>query len=59
MPAVFVFTFGYFVLARQYSWLMSFMYTAAFTLCIYVLFFAALQVEPYNGLLGSLIERFR
>jgi hypothetical protein len=59
IPAVFVFTFGYFVLARQYSWLMSFLYTAAFTLCVYVLFFAALQIEPYYGLLAPLIERFR
>jgi hypothetical protein len=59
MPAVFVFTLGYFVLARQYSRLMSVIYAIAFTVCVYVLFFAALQIEPYHGLLAPLIERFR
>ena len=59
IPAVFVFTFGYFVVARQYSWTMSLIYTTAFTACVYVLFFAALQIEPYYGLLAPLIERFR
>jgi hypothetical protein len=59
IPAVFVFTFGYFVLARQYSRLMSFIYTTVFALCVYVLFFAALQIEPYYGLLAPFIERFR
>jgi hypothetical protein len=59
MPAVFVFTLGYFVVTRQYSWVKSLIYTTAFTLCVYVLFFAALQIEPYHGLLSPLIERFR
>ena len=59
VPAVFVFTAGYFVLTRQCSWLMGLVYTAAFTLCVYVLFFAALQIEPYYGLLSPLVERFR
>ena len=59
IPAVFVFTFGYFVVARQYSRTMSLIYTTAFTVCVYVLFFAALQIEPYYGLLAPLIERFR
>ena len=57
MPAVFVFTLGYFVVTRQYSWLMALIYTTTFTLCVYVLFFAALQIEPYHGLLAPLIER--
>ena len=59
MPAVFLFTLGYFAATRQYSWLMSLVYTTAFTLCVYGLFFAALQIEPYYGLLSSVIERFR
>jgi hypothetical protein len=59
IPAVFVFTAGYFVLTRQYSWLMGLVYTTAFTLCVYILFFAALQIEPYHGLLSPLIERWR
>jgi hypothetical protein len=59
MPAVFVFTLGYFAVTRQYSWLRSLVYTSAFTVCVYVLFFAALQIEPYYGLLSPVIERFR
>jgi hypothetical protein len=59
MPAVFVFTAGYFVLSRQYSWLMGLIYTSAFTASVYVLFFAALQIEPYHGLLAPLVERLR
>lgn len=59
MPAVFIFTAGYFILTRQYSWLMGLIYTSAFTACVYVLFFAALQIEPYHGLLTPLAERFR
>ena len=58
MPAVFIFTAGYFVLTRQYSWMMGLIYTSAFTACVYVLFFAALQIQPYHGLLAPLIERF-
>ena len=59
IPAVFVFTSGYFLVTRQYSWVMALVYTTAFTLCVYVLFFAALQIEPYHGLLSPLIERLR
>jgi hypothetical protein len=59
LPAVFIFTAGYFILTRQYSWLMGLVYTSAFTACVYVLFFAALQIEPYHGLLAPLAERFR
>jgi hypothetical protein len=59
MPAVFIFTAGYFILSRQYSWLAGLIYASAFGVCIYVLFFAALQIEPYHGLLAPLAERFR
>ena len=59
MPAVFVFTGGYFVLTRHYSWLMGLVYTAIFTASVYVLFFMALQIQPYHGLLAPLVERLR
>ena len=59
VPAVFLFTGGYFVLTRQYSWLMGLVYTSLFTASVYLLFIAALQIEPYHGLLAPIIERFR
>ena len=59
IPAVFVFTAGYFVLTRHYSWMMGLVYTSAFTASVYLLFVAALQIEPYYGLLAPLVERFR
>ena len=59
IPAVFLFTGGYFVLTRQYSWVMGLVYTAVFTGSVYLLFIAALQIEPYHGLLAPLVERFR
>ena len=59
IPAVFVFTAGYFVLTRHYSWLMGLVYTSAFTASVYLLFVAALQIEPYYGLLAPFMERFR
>ena len=59
IPAVFLFTGGYFVLTRQYSWSMGLVYTALFTASVYLLFIAALQIEPYYGLLAPLMERFR
>lgn len=59
IPAVFVFTAGYFVLTRHYSWWMGLAYTSIFTASIYVLFIMALQIEPYHGLLTPIVERFR
>ena len=56
---MFVFTAGYFVLTRHYSLLAGFLYTSAFTALVYLLFVAALQIEPYYGLLEPLVERFR
>jgi hypothetical protein len=58
MPAVFLFTGGYFVLTRQYSWKASLIYTAILTASVYFLFSVALQVQPYHGLLAPLVERF-
>lgn len=58
IPAIFVFTGGYFVFTRHYSWLASLIYTVAFTLAVYLLFFVALQIQPYHGLLDPLIAYF-
>jgi hypothetical protein len=58
MPAVFVFTGGYFVLTRQYSWKSSLIYTSILTASVYLLFSVALQIQPYHGLLAPLMERF-
>ena len=59
IPAVFLFTAGYFVLTREYSWLMGLVYTTVFTLSIHLMFVWALQIEPYYGLLAPVAERFR
>ncbi|HSF21517.1 MAG TPA: tripartite tricarboxylate transporter TctB family protein [Burkholderiales bacterium] len=58
IPAVFLFTGGYFVVTRQYSWRASLIYTAVLTAAVYLLFVVALQVQPYHGLLAPLVESF-
>jgi hypothetical protein len=58
IPAVFVFTGGYFVVSRQYGWLAGVIYTSLYTVVIYLLFIVALQVPPYHGLLAPLVERY-
>jgi FtsH-binding integral membrane protein len=58
VPAVFVFTGGYFVVSRQYGWLAGVIYTSLYTVVIYLLFIVALQVPPYHGLLAPLVERY-
>jgi hypothetical protein len=58
MPAVFLFTGGYFVLTREYSWKASLLYTAILTASVYFLFAVALQIQPYHGLLTPLVEKF-
>jgi small-conductance mechanosensitive channel len=58
VPAVLAFTGGYFMVTRQYSWLVSLIYTVVFTLVVYLLFFVVLQIQPYHGLLAPLIARF-
>jgi hypothetical protein len=58
LPAVFLFTGGYFVLSGQYSWKASLIYTSILTASVYLLFSVALQIQPYHGLLGPLIDRF-
>jgi hypothetical protein len=57
VPAVFLFTGGYFVLTRQYSWTASLLYTSCLTAAIYLLFMVALQIQPYHGLIAPLVEK--
>jgi hypothetical protein len=59
IPAVFLFTGGYFRVTRLYSWRASLIYTAVLTAAVYLLFVAALQIQPYHGLLAPLVEYFR
>ena len=59
IPAVFLFTGGYFVLTRHYSWLVGIVYTSVFTASVYFMFVFALQIQPYHGLLAPVVERFQ
>lgn len=57
MPAIFVFTAGYFLLSRHYSWGRALVYTGFFTVAIYLLFVVALEIQLYHGVLMSLISQ--
>jgi hypothetical protein len=59
VPAVFLFTAGYFALTRHYSFRAALVYTAVFTAVTYLLFFVALEIQPYHGLLAPVIEQFQ
>jgi hypothetical protein len=56
LPAVFLFTGGYLLATRFCSWLAALIYTVIFTVTVYLLFFVALQIHPYYGLLATLFE---
>jgi hypothetical protein len=58
IPAVFLFTGGYFLRSRQYSWLKALVYTVAFTATLYLLFVVALEVQLYHGVLEPIVSRF-
>ena len=57
LPAVFLFTGGYFIVSREYSWRASLIYTSLLTAAVYLLFEVALQIQPYYGVLAPLFER--
>jgi hypothetical protein len=59
IPAIFVFTGGYFLLSRHYSWRRGLVYTVVFTAAVYLLFVVALEIQLYHGILEPLVERFR
>lgn len=56
MPAAFLFTAGYFMVTRYCSWRLSLVYAAVLTGSLYLLFVAALQMQPYHGLLALLFQ---
>ena len=58
VPAVFLFTAGYFLATRHYTWRASLVYTFLFTAAVYLLFFVLLEIQPYHGVLAPLIDRF-
>lgn len=57
IPAIFVFTGGYFLLSRHYTWGRALVYTAIFTAVIYLLFAVVLGVQLYHGLLEPLFSQ--
>ena len=57
VPAVFIFTAAYFALTQHYSFRAALVYTGIFTAVTYLLFFVALEIQPYHGLLAPLIEQ--
>ena len=59
VPAVFLFTGGYFLLTRHYSFRAGLIYTTVFTAATYLLFFVALEIQPYHGILAPIIEQFQ
>lgn len=59
LPAIFVFTGGYFFLSKHYSWRRGLIYTVILTAMVYLLFVAALGIQLYHGLLEPLVERMR
>jgi len=57
IPAVFLFTGGYFLITRHYSLRAGVIYTAVFTAATYLLFFVALEIQPYHGILAPLFAQ--
>lgn len=58
MPAITLFTAGYLIATRHYSWRAGLIYTAIFAAAVYGLFFVALEIQPYHGLLEPLVAAF-
>ncbi|MDH5535193.1 MAG: tripartite tricarboxylate transporter TctB family protein [Betaproteobacteria bacterium] len=58
IPAVFLFTGGFFVVTRHYSFVKGLVYTLCLTAAIYLLFVVALEIQLYHGILEPLVERF-
>lgn len=56
IPAIFVFTAGYFLMSGYCPWRASLIYTAILTATVYLLFVVALEMQPYHGLLAPLFE---
>jgi hypothetical protein len=58
IPAVFIFSGGYFAVTRQYPFGKGLVYTVCLTAAIYLLFVVALEIQLYHGILEPLVERF-
>jgi len=58
-PAIFLFTGGYFLFSRHYSWRKGLVYTILFTAILYLLFVVALDLQLYHGVLQPLVDRYR
>ena len=54
IPSIFVFSAGYMLAKRQYSWPLGLAFAALFTLVVYVLFAIVLGVQMDNSILGSM-----
>jgi hypothetical protein len=58
MPAIFVFTAGYFVMSAYCAWLRALIFAGAFTTVLYLLFVVALQIQLYHGILETFVDRW-
>lgn len=59
LPAIFIFTCGYFVLSRHFSLAKAVAYTLVFTVAVYVVFVQVLQLQLYHGYLEPVAEFLR
>ncbi len=55
IPSIFLFSSGYMVIRRQFSWPICIIVAALFTLIVYVLFVVLLGVEVNNSILGAML----
>jgi hypothetical protein len=55
VPSVFLFTLAYFFRSGYCSLPIAFCWAAAFSGIVYLLFFVALQIQPYHGVLAPLL----
>lgn len=55
IPSIFLFSAGYMLGKRQYSWPMGIAFAALFTLVVYMLFAVVLGVQMDNSILGPLL----
>ncbi len=56
IPSVFLFTAAYLILTRYCTVVRGLSYSTALTVCVYLLFVKALEMQPYHGLLAGLMS---
>lgn len=59
IPAIFVFTLGYFVTSGHFRPFKAIVYTTAFTIAVYVVFVEILRIQLYHGYLDPVAEFLR